>query len=104
MVYTCGIAPAKHFTSGQKLISYKHLALNKNNYKPKVRQRFANTVHFAFAMENTTNPWSQMFTNPNKMENFPAEPKPYMCKLWHLCSGLCDTPSLACWPNNKQIF
>jgi len=47
--------------TGKKLASYKHLSSNKTKNKPKVRQDLANTVHFVVAMENTTNPWSQLF-------------------------------------------
>jgi len=48
-------------TIGQNVTSYKHLALNTTKKHPKVDRGLARTVHFVVAMEDVTNPSSQLF-------------------------------------------
>ena len=44
----------------KKLTNYKHLAVSKTKSKPKLLQGFISPVHFVVAMENTSNPRSQL--------------------------------------------
>jgi len=44
----------------KKLTNYKHLPLSKTKNKPKLLQGFISPVHFAVAMENTSNPRCQL--------------------------------------------
>jgi len=44
----------------KKLTNYEHLALSKTKIKPKLLQGFNSPVHFVVAMENTSNPRSEL--------------------------------------------
>jgi len=57
-----------------------YLALYKKKSKSKVCQGHASatTEYFVVAMENTTNPWYQLFHKHWQKWNFPTESKPDM--------------------------